>query len=68
MKPNIKFGDILKFSDEWYRVSGRQFNNKRFVATGKISGEAPDWLIHVVAENKSYAQSYHHTFLVGLLE
>ena len=60
---DIKFGDILKYSEEWYQASGHMQNNKRFVATGKISGEDPNWLISVVAEGKAYAQSYHHTFL-----
>jgi len=63
MKPHIKFGDILKYSDEWYLASGNEPNEKRFVATGKIGGVEPDWLIYVVGEGRSYAQSYHHTFL-----
>ncbi len=65
MKPNIKFGDILEFSDEWYAASGEKPKKKRFVATGKIGGEEPDWLVYVAGEGKSYIHSFHHTFLVG---
>lgn len=63
MKPHIKFGDILKYSDEWYRASGMKPNNRRFVATGKIGGTEPDWLIYVAGKDKAYIQCYHHTFL-----
>jgi len=62
-KPNIKFGDILKYSDEWYQVSLKQRNKWRFLATGRITGKSPDWLIDVVREGTSYMQRYHHTFL-----
>lgn len=64
MKAPFKFGDILKYSDEWYSHSNTKPNNKRFVATGKISGGEPDWLIHVVLKDKAYIQIYHHSFLV----
>ena len=63
MKPQVKFGDILKYSDEWYLASGNKPNEKRFVATGKISGVEPDLLIYVAGKDKSYVQCYHHTFL-----
>ena len=41
MESNIKFGDILKFSDEWFRASGAngKKGKTRFVATGRITGE-----------------------------
>jgi len=66
MEPVIKFGDILTFSEGWYRVSGQKKPAKPvlFVATGKIKEEVPGhYIIYVVRENKSYTQSYHYSFL-----
>ena len=66
MKPAIKFGDILTYSEEWYRASGNKKPEKPvlFAATGKIKEEMPGhYCIYVVRENKSYAQSYHYSFL-----
>lgn len=65
MKPKIKFGDILKYSDGWFTASGASESRraKRFVATGRITGKAPDYLVSVAGENSSYVQTYHYTFL-----
>ena len=65
MEPDIKFGDILKYSQEWFDASGASETKRkiRFVATGRIMGEEPDWLICVARENSSYLERYHHTFL-----
>ena len=66
MKPAIKFGDILTYTEEWYKARGDRKPEKPilFVATGKIKEEMPGhYLIYVAGENKSYAQSYHCSFL-----
>ena len=71
MEPNIKFGDILTYSDEWYKVCGSSKPEKPvlFVATGKVKEQAPyDYVLYVVRENKSYVQSYHCSFLEKLQE
>ncbi len=60
---DIKFGDILKYSDEWFKASGKRLSNKRFVATGKIECEAPNEIISVVAEGRGYCEKYLNTFL-----
>jgi len=65
-KPNIKFGDILKLSDEWFEKSGNNENHRkyRFMATGSITEEPKGhYIIHVVREGTSYVQTYHCSFL-----
>ena len=68
-KPNIRFGDILTFTDEWYRHGDIEnpppkADRPRFVATGKISEEVRgEYLICVVKENRVCTQKYHYTFL-----
>ncbi len=64
--PKIKFGDILTFSDEWYRATQREKPKKAvlFVASGKITEQAPgDYLIYVAEKNKSYTRVFHSSFL-----
>lgn len=66
MKPDIKFGDILTYTEKWYKAIGEEKPEKPilFVATGKITEEMPEhYLIYVVRENRSYAQTYHYSFL-----
>lgn len=66
MKPAIKFGDILTYSEKWYKASGAKKPEKPilFVATGKIKEEMPEhYIIYAVRENRSYAQRYHYSFL-----
>jgi hypothetical protein len=65
-KPNVKFGDILKFSEEWFRASheGDFARDIRFVATGRIKEEVEgEYLIAVVKKGTAYVQTYHYTFL-----
>ena len=67
-RPDIKCGDILKFTTAWFDATGARGDevndkDKRFLATGRITGKAPDYLIAVVKVNGSYVHSYHHTFL-----
>lgn len=66
MKPAIKFGDILTFTEEWWENSGKKKPAKPvlFVATGKIIEQMKDdYVICVVEENKRYVYSYHSSFL-----
>jgi len=60
----IQFGDILVFSEEWYRVSGRKPNSKRFVASGRITEPVSGhYLVAVMPEGRGYTQTYHISFL-----
>lgn len=66
-RPDIKGGDILKYTEAWFEwISGdTKVTDKhtRFIATGRITGEEPDYLIAVVKVNGSYVHKYHHSFL-----
>ena len=66
MKPDIKFGDIVTFTDGWYDRSQNKKPDKPvlFVATGNIKEELKgEYLICVVRKNRAYSQIYHHSFL-----
>ena len=66
MKPRIKFGDVLIFSEEWYKYSDTEPLPKpvKFLATGKIKEEpVGHYILYVVKENSSYIQHYYHGFL-----
>ncbi len=67
-RPDIKCGDILKYTTAWFkacRARGDEVNDKdkRFLATGRITGKSPNYQITVVKVNGSYLQNYHHTFV-----
>ena len=66
MKPDIKFGDILTYTEEWYKACNDRKPSKPvlFVATGKITEPMTgEYLVYVVRENRSYTQTYHYSFL-----
>lgn len=62
-RPDIKCGDILKYTTAWFEANRVIDKDKRFLATGRIAGKAPDYIIAVVKVNGSYVLNYHHTFL-----
>jgi len=63
---DIKFGDILTYTDKWFKVNGTKPTEKpvRFVATGKITVNLKgEYVIYVVKEDTGYVSSFHHSLL-----
>lgn len=65
MKPSIKPGDILIYTDVWYQATNTKIpeNPIKFVATGKVKEINGEYLIYVIKENTSHVQIYNYTFL-----
>jgi len=65
LKPDIKFGDALIYSEDWLaRNPGERRPNSKFIATGRITEQPKGWyIIHVVREGTSYVLHYHESFL-----